>query len=234
MPSQRLRVARYLNNLSWMCHAKSGWPKWQKYHALGSDTALVGPEFCVYKKLTLPREASFFSPPGGAEGGIRAWPRSRPITVLPMTQITVVMDLMKSHNYRQISTYVAPRSPGSRAKLRFTAPARRRPSYVQPTSAHSLQSLQSRYLMSCGLRSNQSSVSATTSLAQKSFPASILHVHKDISESERTTFKDVSTMSYSHFKISLQRLIQVTLGRRQSFPQTCGTISQPCSKVKLG
>ena len=54
MPSQRLRIARYLNILSWMCQAQSGWPKWQKYHALRGDTALE-PKFYVTKRLALPR-----------------------------------------------------------------------------------------------------------------------------------------------------------------------------------
>ena len=79
MPSQRLRIARYLNILSWMCQAKSGWPKWQKYHALRGDTALE-PKFYVKKRLALPRAASDFSPPEGAEGETHAWPRSRLIT----------------------------------------------------------------------------------------------------------------------------------------------------------
>ena len=79
MPSQRLRIARYLNILSWMCQAKSGWPKWQKYHALRGDTALE-PKFYVKKRLALPRAASDFSPPEGAEGVTHAWPRSRLIT----------------------------------------------------------------------------------------------------------------------------------------------------------
>ena len=79
MPSQRLRIASYLNNLSWMCQAQSGWPKWQKYHALRGDTALE-PKFYVTKRLALPRAASDFSPPEGAEGVTHAWPRSRLIT----------------------------------------------------------------------------------------------------------------------------------------------------------
>ena len=79
MPSQRLRIARYLNILRWMCQAKSGWPKWQKYHALRGDTALE-PKFYVKKRLVLSRAASDFSPPEGAEGGTHAWPRSRLIT----------------------------------------------------------------------------------------------------------------------------------------------------------
>ena len=76
MPSQRLRIARYLNASCWMCQAKSGWPKWQKYHALRGDTALE-PKFYVNKRLALPRAASDFSPPEGAEGETHAWPRSR-------------------------------------------------------------------------------------------------------------------------------------------------------------
>ena len=79
VPSQRLRIARYLNILSWMCQAQSGWPKWQKYHALRGDTALE-PKFYVKKRLALPRAASDFSPPEGAEGVTHAWPRSRLIT----------------------------------------------------------------------------------------------------------------------------------------------------------
>ena len=79
MPSQRLRIARYLNASCWMCQAKSGWPKWQKYHALRGDTALE-PKFYVKKRLALPRAASDFSPPEGAEGETHAWPRSRLIT----------------------------------------------------------------------------------------------------------------------------------------------------------
>ena len=62
-----------------MCQAKSGWPKWQKYHALRGDTALE-PKFYVNKRLALPRAASDFSPPEGAEGETHAWPRSRLIT----------------------------------------------------------------------------------------------------------------------------------------------------------
>ena len=54
--SQRLRIARYLNSLSWMCQAKSGWPKWQKYHALRGDTALE-PKFHVKKRVALLRAA---------------------------------------------------------------------------------------------------------------------------------------------------------------------------------
>ena len=79
VPSQRLRIARYLNILCWMCQAQSGWPKWQKYHALRGDTALE-PKFYVTKRLALPRAASDFSPPEGAEGVTHAWPRSRLIT----------------------------------------------------------------------------------------------------------------------------------------------------------
>ena len=76
VPSQRLRIARYLSILSWMCQAQSGWPKWQKYHALRGDTALE-PKFYVTKRLALPCAASDFSPPEGAEGVTHAWPRSR-------------------------------------------------------------------------------------------------------------------------------------------------------------
>ena len=76
VPSQRLRIARYLNASCWMCQAQSGWPKWQKYHALRGDTALE-PKFYVKKRLALPRAASDFSPPEGAEGETHAWPRSR-------------------------------------------------------------------------------------------------------------------------------------------------------------
>ena len=81
VPSQRLRTARYLNILCWMCQAKSGWPKWQKYHALRGDTALE-PKFYVImtKRLALLRAVSDFSPPEGAEGGTHAWLRSRLIT----------------------------------------------------------------------------------------------------------------------------------------------------------
>ena len=50
VPSQRLRIARYLNILSWMCQAQSGRAKWQKYHALRGDTALE-PKFLREKKV---------------------------------------------------------------------------------------------------------------------------------------------------------------------------------------
>ena len=77
--SQRPRIARYLNILSWMCQAQPGWPKWQKYHALRGGTALE-PKFYVKKRLALPCAAPDFSPPEGAEGETHAWPRSRLIT----------------------------------------------------------------------------------------------------------------------------------------------------------